>query len=566
MKLLLLLISLTNVILAITPLDSKLFFSENPIKFNPPIVKKNNIEFIPVRSLTDYFGGNIKVSKKTYIYTIELMNKKFKIKTNSNKLTFEGRSKSFQNKPFTYKTRLYVPLNDFLLLLGYSTQKANGDIYAYQSENSNKVSGPIINLNYDKGIKYLTASKIYLPISKKTLPINKTRVHGKTLIDSSGILENLGYNLKYIDNYVLLKKDSATYSFKSGSKQVKISDGKAVLTKDINYTPYVKNQKLYVHFPSFLNDLGFDYDLKNNQIIILKKLNKITFEADNSILIHKNSRLSISKFYYLDQPSRAYTNFPYTKCPNNSIIEKNKFIKNITFGQHDTTCRMVLTLNTNKKIASNKITPSITELNFKNYISEKKQKVANPVSKIKSSNSLKGKVIVIDPGHGGVDPGAVTKNNDYEKYYTLDISNRLKKVLISKGAKVVMLRSKDTNPSLYQRVKRINSARADLLVSVHVNSFIRSSAKGTETYYYKQKDKKAAYHIQKQLVNTLKLRNNGIKRAKMYVLKNTSIPGVLIEPCFMTNPKEYSLLKTNSFKNKIAIGTANGIEDYFKSI
>ena len=99
-----------------------------------------------------------------------------------------------------------------------------------------------------------------------------------------------------------------------------------------------------------------------------------------------------------------------------------------------------------------------------------------------------------------------------------------------------------------------------------MNSFNKSYVNGTETYYYKTSDKKAAYYVQKQLVKSLKLKDNGIKRAKMYVLKNSNIPGVLIEPCFMTNPKEYSLLKTENFKNKIAIGTVNGIENYFKNI
>ena len=113
----------------------------------------------------------------------------------------------------------------------------------------------------------------------------------------------------------------------------------------------------------------------------------------------------------------------------------------------------------------------------------------------------------------------INKSNDYEKYYTLDISKRMKRELEKKGAKVILLRTKDTNPSLYQRVRKINKLKGDFLISVHVNSFINGAANGSETYYYKKNEKLAAKYVQKHLAKTLKLKNNGIKHAKMYILK-----------------------------------------------
>ena len=74
----------------------------------------------------------------------------------------------------------------------------------------------------------------------------------------------------------------------------------------------------------------------------------------------------------------------------------------------------------------------------------------------------------------------------------------------------------------------------------------------------------AAKYVQKHLSRELKLKNNGVKHAKMYVLKYSKIPGVLIEPCFMTNKKEYALLKTIPFRNKIAKATVSGLEEYYK--
>ena len=151
------------------------------------------------------------------------------------------------------------------------------------------------------------------------------------------------------------------------------------------------------------------------------------------------------------------------------------------------------------------------------------------------------------------------------KFYTLDISKRMKKLLEQKGAKVILLRTKDTNKSLYQRVKKVNQSNGDFLVSVHINSFINGAANGSETYYYKKSERTPAIYIQKHMTRELKLKNNGIKHAKMYILKYSKIPGVLIEPCFLTNKKEYTLLKTIPFRNKIAKATVNGLEEYYKN-
>ena len=278
----------------------------------------------------------------------------------------------------------------------------------------------------------------------------------------------------------------------------------------------------------------------------------------NKLIINKNSQITLKNGNYLSSPNRVYWDLPYTDCPDQFLTIQNQTINKITFGESSTTCRMVMHLNSNLQSNVQKISKTKSQILFKP--STKKNKIA-----VIKSKSLKGKVIIIDPGHGGRDPGAVTKNNDYEKYYTLDISKRIKKHLEKHGAKAILLRTGDTNPSLYQRVIKTNRLNGDFLVSVHVNSFINSKANGTETYYYKRSEKIAAKKIQKQLSNYLGLKNNGIKFAKMYILKNTNIPGVLIEPCFMTNPNEYKKLRKETFREKIAMGTVAGLNDYFKN-
>ena len=105
---------------------------------------------------------------------------------------------------------------------------------------------------------------------------------------------------------------------------------------------------------------------------------------------------------------------------------------------------------------------------------------------------------------------------------------------------------------------------ADYFISIHINSFKTRKANGTETYYYKYKDKQLSRDIQREMAKTLKLKNNGIKRARLYVLRNTQMPSALVEPLFITNQKEYKLLKDPNFREKIAISIQKGITTHAK--
>lgn len=551
---------------AVTNLNSLLYFSENPITFDPPMIKKNTTVLIPIRSLVQYFDGSMKKSNITHEYEITINNIKLTIKENLVTYKVNDNKKKFDIKPFIYKTRLYIPLESVTQDLGYRLIKKKDNFYAYKKEvNETENTNKSIVFNYQDANKSNQIEKMFLPISGIYLPISNHYFKGIKKTDLTDFISFLGYSISTIKNYTILKKNNVAYSFKNGSNSVKISTNKTITSKKLSYRPSIKNGRFFVELQPFLNDLGFDYLRKNNEIVILRKLNQMIVENELQITLKKNSQIKINNGSQLINPNRIYWDLKYTKCPNNSINLNLKSIEKIEFGQKYTTCRMVFHLNDTYSVTTNKNSSTDTTFQLKN-------KIPHPISTSKAISNksikkqpLKGKTIIIDPGHGGNDPGAVTKK-DYEKHYTLDISKRIQKQLINKGAKVILLRSKDTNPSLYQRVKKINNTKGDFLVSVHVNSFINDQANGTETYYYKKNEKLAAKYIQKHLVNHLKLKNNGIKHAKMYVLKYSNLPGVLIEPCFMTNKKEYQLLKTIEFREKIAIATVTGIEEYFKNI
>jgi N-acetylmuramoyl-L-alanine amidase len=177
--------------------------------------------------------------------------------------------------------------------------------------------------------------------------------------------------------------------------------------------------------------------------------------------------------------------------------------------------------------------------------------------------ALRNKTIFIDPGHGGNDPGAIGPNDEYEKEFTLDISLRLGKLLTAQGAQVVYARTDDSNPTLQERVEMSAKAKASLFVSVHINSFFHSFAHGTETYYFKSEDKPLAEAIHPEVMKVTQGKNNGLKRARLYVLRNSSMPAVLIEPLFLTNKDELAKLKTPEFRQGLAEATLDGILRYY---
>ncbi|WP_081415751.1 N-acetylmuramoyl-L-alanine amidase [Peribacillus kribbensis] len=187
-----------------------------------------------------------------------------------------------------------------------------------------------------------------------------------------------------------------------------------------------------------------------------------------------------------------------------------------------------------------------------------------------------GDIIVLDPGHGGSDPGAAGFGL-YEKNITLDIAKRAKTKLEANGAKVYLTRSTDVYVSPDTRAAYSSKVGADIFVSIHNNSYTSSSANGLETYYngsrdeddnrinpYPAKSKELATFIQSSTYSAARLKNNGVKSESFIVLRKNTVPSVLVEAGFLSNSYDASLLKTSSFRDKAAFGITNGIVSYFK--
>ncbi|GBG55563.1 N-acetylmuramoyl-L-alanine amidase [Sporomusaceae bacterium FL31] len=187
---------------------------------------------------------------------------------------------------------------------------------------------------------------------------------------------------------------------------------------------------------------------------------------------------------------------------------------------------------------------------------------------------LKGKVIVLDPGHGGSDPGAIGLNNITEKAVTLPIAQKVKALLEKAGAKVVMTRQDDRDvfgagasavEELSARTNVANKIKADLFLSIHANAFSNRSVGGTSTHYYLKSryDRLLAECLQSSVVAADGLTDRGVQAANFYVVKRTLMPAALIEVAFISNPDEEKLLNTPQFQQQLAQGIVTGLDSFF---
>ncbi|WP_444214482.1 N-acetylmuramoyl-L-alanine amidase family protein [Dialister succinatiphilus] len=193
---------------------------------------------------------------------------------------------------------------------------------------------------------------------------------------------------------------------------------------------------------------------------------------------------------------------------------------------------------------------------------------------------LKGKIICIDPGHGGTDVGAIGHiggKDVYEKNITLSIALPLRDMLTSAGAKVVMTRDTDkdvygpwadADPELQARCDIANEAHADAFVSIHIDSFSNSSVDGTTAYYNAKssKDLLLAQMMHQATMNSLSIPDRGVKSNDFYVNVYTSMPSVLMEMGFITNDHRVKMLTSSWGPRGIAQSLFNGLVNYFAAI
>lgn len=188
--------------------------------------------------------------------------------------------------------------------------------------------------------------------------------------------------------------------------------------------------------------------------------------------------------------------------------------------------------------------------------------------------------VMLDPGHGGADPGAIGVTGLYEKEVNLAISLMVKEELEKKGYRVLMTREDDISLSLQERIEIANQAMPDILVSIHANSFHSPDISGTLVLYYDNRypvpnypaseamarltpqSRELALSILEEAVKATGMINRGLLESSVYMVRMGSVPSALIETAFLSNYEDEEKLRDEQFRYQMAVGIANGIAKY----
>ena len=234
---------------------------------------------------------------------------------------------------------------------------------------------------------------------------------------------------------------------------------------------------------------------------------------------------------------------------------------------------------------------------------------APPKTETAKKSVTKKKIVMLDPGHGGQDPGAISRSGKYEKDLTLKMAKETKILLEKAGYKVVMTRDRDYYVTLRGRIEKAHKANADLFISIHADSAASSSAKGLSVYTISEKasDKEAAAlaesankadilfgmdlseyqaevgnilidfaktytmdqsakyadEVVKEMAKEVTLRPKAHRYAGFAVLKSPNVPSVLLEMGYLSNKEEDKLLQKESYRNKLSKALVRAVNTYF---
>jgi N-acetylmuramoyl-L-alanine amidase len=183
--------------------------------------------------------------------------------------------------------------------------------------------------------------------------------------------------------------------------------------------------------------------------------------------------------------------------------------------------------------------------------------------KFEAVSSIYGKVIVLDPGHGGKDPGALGKYYQ-EKTLTLATAFELKALLEQAGAIVIMTRESDVYRSLEERAAVSNNNNPDAFISIHFNAINKPSIHGLESYYYSVgKDSLLAQEVHKSLLNHIGLTDRGVRYGNFHVIRENRYKAILLELGYISNAAEELIIATKEYQQKAARGIFEGLLNYF---
>ncbi len=535
---------------------------------NPPLMIDKTI-FLPVEdrgttSIINYFGGTYKC--KTEEIYIARDGKPSRFKAGNKDATVRGKQVKISHPPFIQNKILYISLDDFgaSLSMHYKTDK-----------DQNIVLIPDV---YKIICKKNPAGYIELFVKASA----KIDYNIEYSTESFGIIINIPES--FIEPYEGKEEDiikTITTSHKGGTGTIEIILKKP-LPVDISSRIDLSTISIRIYYAGntvtelWLPEVSEGF-LSAQKLTKPQLIKNIAFEPDRKVIKIESTGFLRYEWHRVTG-NRFYVDFLPAVIPKNMLtkVVEDDFISDIKLVQlnkNPQVIRLVFDLKKNVDVIL-QAGEKPDELSISVMKEEKEISDLSVKGEGSFGNPVTDKTIVIDPGHGGRDCGAINKSAGLmEKDLNLDIALKLQSLLIKAGFNAILTRTEDRDVTwdgspdrmeLEARADVGNNLQADVFLSIHNDSSNNKNLNGTCTYYYKDIDYNLACKIQANLVAHLNTANRGLKKANFYVVKHTKMPAVLIEVAFMSNKDNARLLADPEFRTKAAEGICQGLIEYFQ--
>ncbi|MEA3227698.1 MAG: N-acetylmuramoyl-L-alanine amidase [Campylobacterota bacterium] len=414
-------------------------------------------------------------------------------------------------------------------------------------------------------------------------------------------------------------------SIMSDNEKLKISSLKGIVKS---------GKKLHIDIAQYSNELSsvktttkkvqkIEQKIKKEQNFRVKSSHilKSAKWQDDTLVLSFDKKLEANKINYFtlfDEKKRRYKyvfDIKTSEIKRAQNIRKSNILRVRLAQYKSNVLRLVIEhdklLKISHSINFNKLQVTAFSQKRKKSSPKVEQEKSSYISKYMTPKRLdRNKVIVIDAGHGGKDPGAVGYRKYREKVVVVDVAKKLRDILKSRGYRVYMTRDSDKFVKLSDRTKYANKKRADIFISIHANAVAKKNADkvhGVECYFLSKSrsnrakkvaekensadlsdlnfygkesflntlgshnmvaSNKLAIDLQRGMLGSLKknynnIHDGGVREGPFWVLIGAQMPSVLVEIGFITNPREARRLVSNRYQKRLATGLANGIERYF---
>jgi len=388
-------------------------------------------------------------------------------------------------------------------------------------------------------------------------------------------------NLQYLDNPPRALIDIPQSSYDVSINILRINDRNV---KNVRAAQFDKGiVRVVVDLPDLKNKPVLSFEEDGRALVLLfdtPKLTRIAVAADkdnnlNLKFLADTVLLNNYTVQRLENPSRLVLDFPGVALDLASETQVRQGpverVRSSQLSWEPLTARVVLDLNNSYRQHTRETDGSL------NLLQRASTATFNPVTEIQTGTAptrapvtaarptadvLRGLRVAIIVGHGGNDPGAISRSGHMEKNLTLELAKKLQTLLRERGAIAMLSREGDENISLVQQAEFAIRNKADVLISIHLNNFVNETTNGAESFFYKPIDYEFARRVHNEIIKQTGLTDRGLRKAQMHNLNHTTMPGVLIEPLFLSNRKEEALIITQDFQWKLMRAVVTGIENY----